>query len=244
MNAPFRHYLNPDITIRMMYNNFIEKQKSCDARLCNYVPYDNVFQSENIGFSHPSVDDCERCVQYNDHINEINGAPHDPSICVICINHFKHKEKYDQARIEYQKPKEPHIPHFTVDMQKVLVLPKLKTQEHHFVSRLITFKETFAMMTLELFPTYCILWHEAICGRTASDVTSSFLRFIQEVCIPDMQLVIWADTCSGQNKNWFLFTALVQCVNTWGPRLVELKYLERGHTSWRLIAYMVRLGSS
>ena len=45
-----------------------------------------------------------------------------------------------------------------------------------------------------------------------------------------MQLVIWADNCSGQNKNWFQFTALVQCINTWGPRVVELKYPESGHT--------------
>ena len=127
MNAPFRH-LNPGISIRMMYNNFIEKQKSRDVRLCIYMTYDNVFPSENIGFSRPSVDDCERYVQYNGHINDVNGAPHDPSICVICINHFK-QEKYDQARREYQKPKEPHIPHFTADMQKVLVLPKLKTKE-------------------------------------------------------------------------------------------------------------------
>ena len=85
----------------MMYNgNFIEQQKSRDARLCTYMTYDNVFRSENIGFSRPSVDDCERCMQYNDHINEVNGVPHDPSIYVIYINHFKHKDKYDQARIE------------------------------------------------------------------------------------------------------------------------------------------------
>ena len=98
-------------------------------------------------------------------------------------------------------------------------------------------------MTPELFQTYCILWHEAICGRTASDATSSFLRFIREICIPDMQLVIWADNCSGQNKKWFLFTALFQCVNTWGPRVVELTYLESGHTFMAADSILVELGS-
>ena len=41
VNAPFRRYLNPDITIRMMYNNFIAKQKSRDARLCEVKTLDS-----------------------------------------------------------------------------------------------------------------------------------------------------------------------------------------------------------
>ena len=44
-------------------------------------------------------------------------------------------------------------------------------------------------------------------------------------------VIIWADNCSGQNKNWWLFTILVQFVNTWwGTQSVSLKYLEKGHT--------------
>ena len=45
------------------------------------------------------------------------------------------------------------------------------------------------------------------------------------------EIVIWADNCSGQNKNWFLYTALVQCVNSPNsPESITLKYLEAGHT--------------
>ena len=41
----------------------------------------------------------------------------------------------------------------------------------------------------------------------------------------------WADNCSGQNKNWVLYTALVYVVNLeWGPEAVSIKYLEKGHT--------------
>ena len=34
-NAPNRRYLNPDITVRMMYDDFTEKQKSHDD---NWIP--------------------------------------------------------------------------------------------------------------------------------------------------------------------------------------------------------------
>ena len=38
------------------------------------------------------------------------------------------------------------------------------------------------------------------------------------------------NNCSGQNKNWYLFTGHVQCVNTWGPETITIKYLEKGRT--------------
>ena len=39
------------------------------------------------------------------------------------------------------------------------------------------------------------------------------------------------DNCSGQNKNWVLFTALVQIVNqVFGPERIILRYLTKGHT--------------
>jgi len=49
----------------------------------------------------------------------------------------------------------------------------------------------------------------------------------------DMKHIIyWMDNCSGQNKNWCLFTTLVSVVND--PKLavedISLKYFEAGHT--------------
>ena len=38
------------------------------------------------------------------------------------------------------------------------------------------------------------------------------------------------DNCSSQNQNWYLFTRPGQCVDTWGPETVTIKFLEKGHT--------------
>ena len=139
----------------------------------------------------------------------------------------KHKVRYTQARIEYQKPITEEVVCFTADMQRFIVLPKLTTKEHLFVSRLVTFNEPFASKTPGK-PDYYILWHEAIAGRKAPDVASVFLQLIRQ-CNEDF-IWLWADNCSGQNKNWYLFTGLAQCVNTWGPETITIKYLEKGHT--------------
>ena len=112
-------------------------------------------------------------------------------------------------------------------MQRVIVLPTLTSKERVLVRRLVTFNETFASKTPGK-PGYCILWHEATAGRKAPDVTPAFLQLICQ-CNED-HIWLWVDKCSGQNKNWYLFTGLAQCVNTWGPETITIKYLEKGHT--------------
>ena len=104
-------------------------------------------------------------------------------------------------------------------MQRVFVLPKLTIKEQVFVSRLVTFNETFASKTLGK-PDYCIIWQKAIAGRKAPDVASAFLQLIRQ-CNED-HIWLWADNCSGQNKNCYLFTGLAQCVNTWGPETITI----------------------
>ena len=124
-------------------------------------------------------------------------------------------------------------------MQRLIVLPKLTTKEHIFVSCLVTFNETFASKTPGK-PDYCILWHEAIAGRKAPDVASAFLQLIRQ-CNED-HIWLWADNCSGQNKNWYLFTALAQCVNTWGSETITIRYLEKGHTYMAADAILENIG--
>ena len=77
-----------------------------------------------------------------------------------------------------------------------------------------------------------VLWHEEICGRKDEDVTSAFLKAIQFAEFRDFDhYIIWLDNCSGQNKNWTLYTTLTYFVNTTaGPKSNILKYFTVGHT--------------
>ena len=55
-NAPYKRYLNPELSIKEMYKNFSENKEN--NKIC-YKTYCNIFKSENIGFSRPSQDKCE-----------------------------------------------------------------------------------------------------------------------------------------------------------------------------------------
>ena len=76
---------------------------------------------------------------------------------------------------------------------------------------------------------YLMLWHEAIRGRKATDIASTYLKLLS--LVKHKHVVVWADNCSGQNKSWFLYTALIRYINTKQHlETVTLKYLEVGHT--------------
>ena len=155
-----------------MCKNFSENKEN--NKIYDKV-YCNVSKSENIGFSRPSPDECEICLSSKDHIKD---SDRDSDQCAEFIAYTKHKEIYTQAHIEQQKPISEEVDCFTADMQRVIVLPKLTTKEHLFVSRLVTFNETFASKTPGK-PDYWILSHEAIAGRKALDVALVFLQLIR-----------------------------------------------------------------
>lgn len=77
----------------------------------------------------------------------------------------------------------------------------------------------------------CVLWHEGITGRKKEDVANAFLNFYQKK--RDAQnIIIWMDNCNGQNKNFALFSAHLQYINSnlCSTKSIVLKYLVPGHT--------------
>ena len=165
----------------------------------------------------------------NESIGLIIDSVHDVSNCEPCQSFRKHQETYRAEPIEYLKPVPEGVVCFAGDMQKVIVLPKLTTKEHFFVSRLVTFNQTFASKT-PICPSYCILWHEEIFVRKVLDVTSAFFTVIKVSGCPK-NIWFWLDSCSGQNKNWYFFTAIVQSLNTWcSSETISLTFLEKVHT--------------
>ena len=75
-----------------------------------------------------------------------------------------------------------------------------------------------------------MLWHEGVGGHTAQDVAALYLKCMKVA--GDEKFIFWADNCGGHNKNWFLFTVFVKCVNNadWNVSLIRMKYLHKGHT--------------
>ena len=68
-----------------------------------------------------------------------------------------------------------------------------------------------------------VIWHQGLMKRNDEDITSAYLKVVnkvdQEGC--SRHLVLWCDNCSGQNKNWTLFTAFAVLMGSSEPVNLE-----------------------
>lgn len=235
-HAPNRLYLPSDVTITMMHADF---NTLYPDSACSYEVYRRVVKSKNISFAALGNEECEACAVYDIHDCEFSKAPN--TTCVTCTNHAEHRKRYTDSRKAYKLDKknvEEHEDDGTVyvcvDLQKVVMLPRMDGYKVAiFCPRIIAFNETFAPLgksTRENNP-YAAIWHEAVSGRNVHDIVSAFRAFLLHHR-SENHVVIWADNCSSQNKNWTLFSFLVNIVNsdTIEARSINIKYLEPGHT--------------
>lgn len=103
----------------------------------------------------------------------------------------------------------------STDFQKVIMLPRAEMfKKVIFTRRIIAYHESFVPVgkVSSHKPVACI-WHEGITGRNKEDSISTFYIFLKtKRNIPVIK--IWLDNCASQNKNWCLFSFLVNVVNS------------------------------
>jgi hypothetical protein len=70
---------------------------------------------------------------------------------------------------------------YTVDLQKVLLLPIMHSRkEAFFLSCLVCFNETFAPFeATRQNPNLCVLWNEALQERDTTDIGSSYHKVVR-----------------------------------------------------------------
>ena len=158
--------------------------------------------------------------------------------CDECQVFDVHKLNAEKSRQMYKmdnaKEANAEDVYFSVDMQKVIMLPRLPgVKTCVFTRRLVLFHEIFAPLGgNRRGKAVGVVWNEAVRGRNAEDVASSYVKAMKLPKYRDYKnFVFWTDNCGAQNKNWIIFTAMVGEVNQpGGPESIAFKYLEKGHT--------------
>ena len=219
--------------------------------MVSYAYYYKVLKSLNISFVKLGEEECEKCELQNKHLRhehpEIEVIEPEKKRrkivdkrsvdgCETCMKFKGHIDIANRCREEYKNDKERMLEEDEVvvstDMQKVVMLPRMPGLKLAIFTRsLVAFHQTFSPLGGK-GKSIGVIWHEGIRGRDAKDVASTYIKLMRDTSQRDKDhFIIWADNCSAQNKNWWLFTALVTEVNRpTGPLSVTIKYLEPGHT--------------
>ena len=250
-HAPNRLYLPADITIQMMYDAFLENP---DTKSCSYETFRKVVEEMNIGFTTLSGEECSRCSVHMQHMADQHNVTskeanfHDDK-CDQCKKHKGHMAEAKIARDAYRAdadtPSEDGSVCFSADMMRVFMLPQLPLKEAFFTPKLSCFNETFALLMpyerqdskakkqkMQKLNT-CVVWHDGLAGRGSEEVAAAFYLFLTTTCRDVKHVILWADNCAAQQKNWVLMTTLLQAIHSpnTGTETISIKYLEPGHTS-------------
>ena len=146
-HAPLRRYLPPELSIREMHTNFNEASAKAGKSGVSYQRYRRVVADMNIGFTKLGEEECEICNLNDKHANDNTD---DTAECTLCKSWQQHIENATLSRERYRLDSENNRysnneAHFSVDMQKVIMLPRLPGNKTAiFTRRLVLFHETFA----------------------------------------------------------------------------------------------------
>ncbi|CAH1122987.1 unnamed protein product [Ceutorhynchus assimilis] len=227
-NAPNVRYLPRELTIKIMYDDFVSKHPN----ICKIEIYRQALKKMNISLRQPKSDVCEDCSSLKNILE--NGENE-----IIQNQYDSHRAKATKANLEYKKDSDEAAEAgstnkriYSMDLQKVIILPIMpQSKTAFFTSRLVVFNQTFATLSKESSnQSYCVLWHEALGGRKAEALVDAMFKVIEKER-DATDFIFWADNYSAQNKNWVLYTSLVTEVNrVTGPNQITIRYLTKGHT--------------
>lgn len=209
-HAPLRRYLPSDVSIKSMYQDFLQKYKTS----CSYELYRKVVvNNKKISFTKLGHEQCESCEEFRLHDNT-HTQDNLKENCDKCVLWSKHITRANEARKMYKSSSDSRFDDKTVcvsaDLQKVIMLPRIDTFKRVlFVKRLVAYHESFVPVGKKpkALP-YAVVWHEATAGRCKEEIISTFFAFLLKNRDAE-NIILWLDNCSAQNKNWGLFTFLV-----------------------------------
>lgn len=233
-HAPNRKYLPGDVTVRLMHEDF--KEKNPDL-ICSYDLYRAVVKENNISFAILGNEECEVCETFKFHDKD-HSKENLNNECDDCKSWSIHLERVKIARLKYKECSENTLPLGTIcysaDLMKVVMLPRVDVfKSVLFTKRIIAFNESFAPVgTCQQKETpFAAIWNEAINGRHCEDIISAFHAFMLEKR-DAKKIILFLDNCAAQNKNWSLISYFTYLINSdlISAEEIELNYLERGHT--------------
>lgn len=209
-----------------MYKHTKTGEKVVDIQV-----FKNIFRNEfNIGFHQPKKDKCLLCEGHKlankdelskDDITQVE-------------NHIREKDISKNTFLEDQQKSKDQGPVLctSFDLQKVLSTPNGDSFLLGFSSRYAVYNLTFYESGTR--SVQCYLWGECDGKRGANDICSGVYKYLQwaDCEYPTIkEIILYCDSCSGQNKNQQMLAMLSWFIkNSKNILVAKIKYLLPGHT--------------
>jgi len=198
-----------------MYRLYQDWCKDNDKGPVSEKMYRDIFNNHyNLGFGSPRSDTCATCDVGQDE------------------DHKKRAEKAFETQRQDKKVAQTTCDTFfiTFDLQKTMPLPKLTTNVPFYLRQIWLFNLGIHLTYAGRSQPYFQIWTEADGGRGCGEVASSLLAFFDAANISNGHLIAWSDSCSGQNKNFYILCLWQMLVKNGRFTTIDHKFPESGHS--------------
>ncbi|XP_030747603.1 uncharacterized protein LOC115876055 isoform X2 [Sitophilus oryzae] len=216
-----RLYLAPDLTISKLYQLYTEREGPASVKEPVFRRIFNEFEPP-LAIFQPKKDQCSIC-------NEAERKKTTETDQTY-KQHRQRKENIALMKTKDKKDAENSetMIYATFDLQAVLTLPFAGDAQIYFSRKL-------SLMNFTIYDSMqngvCFLWDETGGKKGSSEIGTCLLKYIQNLPREVKHVVLYADTCGGQNRNINVFAALIYAVNTLGTlNIIDLKFMENGHS--------------
>ncbi|CAB3248457.1 unnamed protein product [Arctia plantaginis] len=203
-----REYLHSDLTIRKMHQMLVEDLQ--EEPKPSLSLYRKLFKCKNLSFHRPKKDQCSLCSTYREGTDDIKANLHE-----TYTTHILQKQSFRAKRSERKQEAQKDaltIACATFDLQQVINLPISNESAVFYKRRLSVYN--FTIYEMVSHDCFCYTWHEGQSKRGASEISTALYLFLKSLDEKGIQKVyLFADGCSGQNKNSIVAATLLYVIN-------------------------------
>jgi hypothetical protein len=206
-----------------MYDLYVEKCQLENLLCCKKWAYRQVFNTRfNLSFHPPRKDTCKQCDIFK------------AQSAVETTEHEVHLRKAELARASLNSEQakgsaDGTYDAISFDLEKVISLPKLTTNEVYYCRQLSTFN--LGIHSLTSAKGHMYVWDESTASRGADEVGSCLLHYCQQKAAEGVHKVAaYSDSCGGQNRNHKIALMWLHIVQTTPITQVDHKFMVSGHS--------------
>jgi hypothetical protein len=221
-------YLPTEMTLPLMYGLYKEEVDNPVSQ----SKYNSIFYSEfNLKRKPLKKDTCSKCDSFKARLQSTNN---EEEIKEISENHQAHLELAEEARLKFKNDLQDSEKNdlqetLSFDLQKTLPLPRLPTNIVYYKRQIMLYN--LGIHSGKTNQGHFYVWVEGTAGRGAQEVGSCLKRHILEQCPNIEELVLWSDSCGGQNRNIKIVLMLKHVMSKHSKlKKITLRFLIPGHS--------------
>lgn len=224
-------YLNTELNLLKMYDLFKAKYPT-NENLPSLATYKKIFYEKfNLRFKAPKSDTCKTCDTFAANIKSLTGTEAEEAKKQRDLHINKASELRKQMNADLNLASEKNtVETLTFDMQKTHPLPKIPTNIAYYKRQLNLYNLGIYIGSSKR--SIFNLWLENEGGKGTQEVGSCLRKYIlSNIKSPVTDLILWADSCGGQNRSIKLVLMLIHTMqHHTSLQSITLRFLLSGHS--------------